>query len=40
MKKFTLVKMLIETKELAKKKADSKGMTLYGYIKMLVENDK
>lgn len=36
---FTLIKVLEETRALAKKKAKARGMTLYGYIKMLVEKD-
>ena len=39
MESFTLVKILVETRDLAKELAKEKGMTLYGYLKMLVEND-
>lgn len=34
-----MIKVLGETRDTAKKKAKARGMTLYGYIKMLVEND-
>lgn len=36
---FTMIKVLEESRELAKKKAKARGMTLYGYIKMLIDND-
>ena len=36
---FTMIKVLEETREIAKRKAKARGMTLYGYIKMLVEKD-
>lgn len=36
---FTMIKVLESTRALAKKKAKARGMTLYGYIKMLVEKD-
>lgn len=36
---YTMIKVLKETRSLAKRKAKARGMTLYGYFKMLVEND-
>lgn len=37
---FTMVKLTVSTRDMAKKKAKERGMTLYGYINFLVQKDK
>lgn len=39
-KDTTMIKVETKTRDDAKVKAEKKGMTLMGYIKMLVEKDK